>query len=332
MSWVAVGTVAVGAIAGGVQGASAAGASKDAQRAQYYAQAASMQKFKKYRDQLLKGEYLGSYGLEDVFGSRPEAALYEPVNLDSSLISSIMGNAAAGGDISKLVSGTNAINRAEDIGRISAFLPEFTNTLGSYEGATQALINGQLPFEDVLGITSNQAELGASLGTPGTRTNATLKDLGISRLQATQQGGQMWQSLLGSLATSVNPIGNQFLGQSNYLTPQNRLSADLSQAGLDQASRQSAAFLAASPNPGAQNLWLSELQQQQAIAGVQGTAAAMPSASSAGWSGAGMGAINGLLSYFGGVGGAGSALGGGLSTMFGGGDVSSGRTISARPY
>jgi hypothetical protein len=333
MSWVAVGTVAVSAVAGGVNAASQAGASKDAQRAQYYAQAASMQKFKKYRDQLLKGEYLGSYGLEDVFGSRPEAELYEPVNLDSSLVASIMGNAGAGGDIASLVSGTNAINRAEDLGRITSLLPEFTKTLGSYEGATQSLINGQLPFEDVLGIVSNQAELGASLGTPGTRTNATLKDLGLSRLNATQQGGQMWQSLLGALNTSVNPVGNQFLAQGNYLTPQNRLSADLSQAGLDQASRQSAAFLAASPNPGPQNLWLSELQQQQAMAGVQGTAAAAPSASSAGWSGAGMGAMNGLLSYFGGIGGAGSALGGGLATMFGGsGNVTGNHTASQRPY
>lgn len=329
MSWVAVGTVAVSAVAGGVQASQAAGAGEDAQRAAYYANAAMMKKFRKSRDQLLAGEYLGQFGADDVFGSRPEAALYEPVDVDTQVLSSALGNQNGVPAIGDLISGTNALNRSEDLARISAFLPEFTNTLGAYEGATSDLINGRLPFEDVLGIVSNQAELGASLGTPGTRTNATLKDLGVSRLQATQQGGNMFQGLLGSLASSVNPLGSQFLAQGNYLTPQNYLSTALAQAGLQQQSQQSANFLAASPNPGAANLFNTEFGIQQQLAGVQGQAQAAPSTTSAAMTGAGYGAMNGLLNYF--SGGLSNGFGSSSGAMGGQPNINSFNTASARP-
>jgi hypothetical protein len=325
MSWVAVGTVAVGAIAGGAQAYSGAQAGEDAQRAEYYANAAMMQKFRKTRDLLLKGEYLGQFGLEDVFGSRPEAALYEPIDVETQVLDNALGNANAADEVASLVSGTNAINRGADLERISALLPEFRDTLSSYEGATRDLIEGRLPFEDVLGIVSNQAELGNALGTPGTRTNATLKDLGIARMDATKQGGQLWQSLLGSLATSVNPISSQFLAQGSYLTPQNYLSTALAQAGLSQQSQQSANFLAASPDPGVANLFNTEFGIQQRLAGVQGQAAGSPSTGSQVGMGAGMGALNGLLNYFSG------GLGGSFNSTSGG-NVTGSNTISARPY
>lgn len=328
MSWVALGTVAVGAIAGGVQGAQGASASKDAAASQYYAGAGTMSAFKKMRDQLLKGDYLGKYGLTDVFGDKPDAVLYDPINLDEQLFNAARGNTAANPFVSDLISGTNALNQREDLARVSNFLPEFTRSLSSYEGATRDLIEGRLPFEDVLGITSNQAELGASLGTAGTRTNATLKDLGIARLSAIEKGGGMFQNMLGSLASSVSPLSSQFLAQGSYLTPQNRVNTELQQAQLNQQSGQSAAFMAAAPDPGISQLWNTNFALRSQLAGVQGAASALPSAGSAGWTGAGMGALNGLMSYFtggmGGVGGgysssAGSSFGSMLGGIFGGG-------------
>jgi hypothetical protein len=80
------------------------------------------------------------------------------------------------------------------------------------------LLNGRLPFDDVMGIVSNRQELSNTLGTPGTSTNATLKDLGMSRLSAMNQGGDM-MSRIAQLAQMIDPMEQRSRPQDWMTTP-----------------------------------------------------------------------------------------------------------------
>lgn len=292
---------------------------------------ARQQAIKKYQDsyektkgEAVNGTYLGQYGLGDIYGTKADAVEYNPVSFDSSLMSSVLGNSAASGATSDLTSRTNAINVNDANSRINTLLPGYGGDLSSYQGATKSLLDGQLPFSDVLDIVSNRGELNNALGTPGAGTNATLKDLGISRLQATQQGGSMFQSILGSLNQNVSPTGNLFTAQSNYLTPGARLSGDLEQAQLQQQSGQSAAFLAASADPAAAGSFNNDLAVNSAAAGMNaGAAAATNTNAGAPYYAQAANTLAGLIP---------SLVGGIAGSGFGGGNINpSGYGISARP-
>jgi hypothetical protein len=134
--------------------------------------------------------------------------------------------------------------------------------------SSKALLGGQLPYSDVLDIVSGRQELGNTLGTAGTYTGATLKDLGLSRLQAQQTGSEM-MSRIGNLVESIDPISQRSRPQDWMLAPsatvplkqqdtQFGASYDQMERILAQQSEQNANVLNAAADPAARGIFGAE--------------------------------------------------------------------------
>lgn len=183
-----------------------------------------------------------------IFGTVPEAVLYEPVDLTDSLLRTVAGNQAALPGATALTGGINRALTDQALERINRLFPNYAQTASNVGSAAEALSRGELPFEDVMDIVSNRSSLAASLGTPGGSRPATLRDLGLSRLEAINAGNSLFQQMVKS-ASEIDPITRHSSPQTFMLDPATRLTADITQAENVQASGQSAANLAAQPDP-----------------------------------------------------------------------------------
>ena len=186
----------------------------------------------------------------NAFGKVPEHALYSPVNIDKSLMASVAGNQAALPDIQNLIFDTNTGITSEALRRAKKLIPGYKQAMKTYGAAGVDLLGGRLPFEDVLGIVGDRTALSNTLGTPGTAGPATLKDLGIKRLDAIQAGGGILKDMV-NIAGAISPTGNYALPQNFMLSPTERLRADIEQRQLQQQNQQSGFNLAGSADPGA---------------------------------------------------------------------------------
>lgn len=240
----AVITAGIIAAAGAVGGA-AIGAS-----GQRKAMKQQQQAFTNAQDYIASLRKRGAGYLAEAFGSEldPEAFLYEPVDITQSQLDTIQGNLAAVPGAINLMDRVNPEIWRNDLSRIRTMMPGFDEASSQYIGNTQMLLRGQLPFEDVEDIVSNRSSLSASLGTPGGSRNATLRDLGMSRLGAMQQGASMFQQFI-NMAEVISPNAKQARPQDMFLSPSERLQADILQRSLEQQGRASAAMAEAMPNP-----------------------------------------------------------------------------------
>ena len=227
-------------------------------------------------NQALGGNFLGRYGTEDIFGRRPVGIPYVPVNIKKSLTRSVNDNREIG--LPAALDFSTAVNErfSGDVLRLNldrarTLYPGYDSAVSSYTGATKDLLEGRLPFEDVLGIVSDRQSLSGAIGVPGGAGSATLKDLGLSRLGAIETGAKMFQSFLTTQANAVSPIPQLVRPDQIFdytmLTPATRLSADITQQQLKQQSLQSAEFLAAGPDPAAQALFGAQYQALPYVAG-----------------------------------------------------------------
>lgn len=203
-----------------------------------------------YLDSLAAGK-MGN--LEDIFGSKlnPEAFLYHPVDITQSQLDTISGNLQAFPSAVALTEKVNPAIWKNDLSRIRELMPGFDNARDMYLGNTKRLLAGELPFQDVEDIVSNRSSMSAMLGAPGGSRNATLRDLGLSRMDAMNQGGSMFQQFI-QMAQAISPVESQMRPQQMMFTPQERLQADILQRSLEQQGEASAEMARAMPDP-AQN-------------------------------------------------------------------------------
>lgn len=236
-----------GALAGGA--ISAGGASK-AQKSAQKNQNKAFGDAQGYLNALASGE-MGNLG--EIFGSPldPEAFLYHPIDITQSQLDTISGNIKAFPSALELTNMVNPSIWKNDLNRIRSLMPGYDNSRDMYLGATNRLLAGQLPFQDVEDIVSNRSGVSGSLGTPGGGRNATLRDLGLSRMDAINQGGSMFQQFI-QMAEAISPVSSQMRPQQMMFTPQERLQADILQRSLEQQGMASAAMAEAMPDP-AQN-------------------------------------------------------------------------------
>lgn len=203
------------------------------------------------------------------FGEVPEAAEYRPVNFKQTQLDTITDNRLALPDIGRLVSGANNIITRDALTRADKLIPSYRASMDAYGRAGNELLNGRLPFEDVLGIVSDRNELANALGTPGAAGNATLKDLGISRLGAIQSGGGILKDMVG-IAETISPINRYMKPQDMMLDPATRIGMEMQQNQLIQQSDQNRNNLEAAGDPAA----YAQLQLALAQAGRGSTAGA----------------------------------------------------------
>ena len=240
-SFVTVAAVAtVGTAASGAYSATqSANAQEDAQQQQIQEQAT----LDKNQQKQLK-ELAGRLDM----GTKPIAAEYKPIDFTQEQLASILGNSSNFDEIRALVSKTNRATTRDDRLRAERLIPGFTNILKSEADAAGSLLNGQLPFDDVLGIVSDRSSLAGSLGTPGASGTATLKDLGLSRLDAIKTGGGIFKDMVG-IAQSVSPVERYARPMDFFTSPERRIENSMQQNQLIQQSDQSRNNLAAAPDP-----------------------------------------------------------------------------------
>lgn len=130
-------------------------------------------------------------------------------------------------------------------------MPQFDAARDSYIGTTRMLQAGKLPFSDVMDITADSSTFAAGGGAPGGSRNATLRDLGLSRLDAMEKGNSMFAQFM-QVAQQISPVEHQMRPQQMFFTPQERAQMDIEQAALEQQGRASAEMARAMPDP-AQN-------------------------------------------------------------------------------
>lgn len=191
-------------------------------------------------------------------GEKPKAALYDPVDYTALQQQTIAGDQTNLSDIGRLVRSSNRVLTDADLNRIKRIIPGFMSMFATQGNNTSSLLHGNLPYSDVLGIASNSGALANSLGTPGTAGPATLRDLGVSRLQAEQQGSGMLSSMIGE-AEQISPISRYTKPSDFMLTPSQTIPWEIEQRQLEQQSQQSANNLAAGVSP-------TQLAQQAAAA------------------------------------------------------------------
>lgn len=187
----------------------------------------------------------------DVFGSRPEAVPYVPVNITKSQLATIAGNKKAlpgAVDLSRL---TNDAILANDLSRIRSIAPGYDQKLGAIFDEIGANLRGDTGLADYFPqLIRNRAEVASAIGTPGAGGSAaTSRDLGLGQLQLQDRGTSMFQNWINVANQAISPVQAQMRPQDMFFTPQQRLEADIMQAQLKQQSEQSAAFIAAMPDP-----------------------------------------------------------------------------------
>lgn len=235
------------------------------------AQASAQRAQAKRQQDVLNALNNGEFGsLRDVFGTVPGAASYEPVSYTpvdygQVQLDTIAGNKAAMPSITDLNSMINDAVMKSDQLRIETLAPGFGRSLTNLASAANDLTAGRLPMSDVLKVVNDRQSLSDTLGTPGTSTSATLKDLGLTQLGAIQQGADMMGKIT-ALAESINPVSSISTPQQFMLYPaqtvpwkigENEFASQFQseQNQLLQQSEQNANNLAAMPNPQAAGLF-----------------------------------------------------------------------------
>jgi hypothetical protein len=209
-------------------------------------------------NQALGGDYLGRYGTGDIFGTKP--AGIAPISVNEALSRNI-GQIRSQG-LPAALEFTSAINQQLsdetlrlNLERMRGLMPNFDTVSGQIGNVTEDLIFGRLPFDDVLDIVSDRQSLSATLGAPGGQAPATLKDLGLSRMDAIRQGFGMFQGFADTLARSVSPIPQFHSGLQ--LLPYTALTAD-QRVGRElqtTAAMQQAELINSMPDPAASELF-----------------------------------------------------------------------------
>ena len=220
-------------------------------------------------DDLRRGDWNG-YNASAIFGDKVKPALfenapYEPIDYGDVQGKTVSDNRENMPNILGLTADINNALRADSAFRIEQFAPGFGDNLRTMTNSAKALLGGRLPYSDVMDIISDRQAAGNAIGTAGTFTNATLKDLGLSQLQAQQTGSEM-MSRIGNLVESVDPIGQRSRPQDWTLAPNQTVplkqqdtqfgaSYDQMERILAQQSEQNANVLNAAPDPSGRGLF-----------------------------------------------------------------------------
>lgn len=181
-------------------------------------------------------------------GGIPEAALYEPVDYGETQTQTLVDNYQNLDAMGWLSNKANRLLSKQDLRRAERFIPGFRSIMETQANNTADLVNGRLPYDDVLQIAGNSNQLANAMGTPGTGAPGTLRDLGISQLQGMQTGQGLLQGMVG-IAEQVSPVARYSRPQDFMLTPSQTIPWEIEQQQLIQQSTQNANNLAAGVSP-----------------------------------------------------------------------------------
>lgn len=234
------------------------------------------------------------------WGEKPKAAEYKPVDFNQEQLNSIYQNLTSlGKGNGDLMRQSNEYIDTDAMKRAGRFIPGYRQNIKTLGHATGDLVSGRLPYDDVLNIVGDRANLTGAMGIPGTDGPATMRDLGLSRLDAIKTGSGLMQNMV-QMAETINPMSRRMRPQDNMVSPLDRIRLTMEQNQLIQQSDQNRNNIEAGISP-----------SQQARNQIQ-----LAQAGSAGADTAAIGsAIGGIVSSVGGGLGKSSAGGNGMDSQ-----------------
>ena len=245
---------------------SAAGA-----RSQRNAQQAALDARQKLYDSLSPEEQRA------IFGDVPDLPDYIPVDLTQSLLDTLRGNQKAFPGAAKLAAKVGEANLDIDLDRARKLLPGYDDIVKTQSENIAALTRGELPFSDVMDIISDSAQLSNRMGVAGSGigTNATLRNLGLSRLEAQQTGQNLFQSFMQNAAQAISPLSRQGDVRDSFMTPAQRAQLDIQQRVQQFNAQTAQAHAAAMPDPAASQMFLAQVGDQSQAAALRNSGGAM---------------------------------------------------------
>lgn len=151
---------------------------------------------------------------------KPEVPEFKPVDPGTEAAAATSANRSNFAGIKELAGQTNEFNQEQLMKALRGVIPDADKILGKASENTYSLLRGQIP-EDVqqsIGRTTAAKAFSGGYGGSGAARNLTLRDLGLTSFQATQQGlsnAAMW--LQTARQTMVAP---QFDVTSMFISPQ----------------------------------------------------------------------------------------------------------------
>lgn len=181
-------------------------------------------------------------------GQVPQAALYEPVDYGDMQAETLLDNYQNLDASNWLTNKANRYLSAQDMRRAERFIPGFKGLMATQSANVNDLLNGRLPYDDVLSIQGNANSLASATGTPGTGGPGSLRDLGLSQLGGIQTGQGLLQGMVG-IAEQVSPIARYSRPSDFFLYPSQTIPWEIEQQQLIQQSQQNAYNLEAGVSP-----------------------------------------------------------------------------------
>lgn len=187
-------------------------------------------------------------GLTGAFGSKVQVPQIKGINADTVQQQTAQGNLNVLPQAQQLAGQINAFNAQQMQGLIDQLLPGFKSNLATAQASAGDLMAGKLPGDVVRSVTdlANARAVGGGYGGSGLQHNLTLRDLGLTSLQAQQMGLNQFGSILG-MAQGITP--NLYNFSTAFMTPGQRLQFEQQQQSLMYGRDLVAAQAAAAPDP-----------------------------------------------------------------------------------
>ena len=173
----------------------------------------------------------------EAMGTVPDAAIFQEVDSRQTIYAAINENLQNIPAAERHIAAVNRMNENNDIVRMTAFSPEFIHILHTSSSSIRDLINGKLPIDTLIDITTDVAENDQLNGRIGNSSRVTHRSIGLTRIQMMDKGRRAMSHHI-EMAQRVSPIQRQQGIQEMLGTPQGRIGLALTQAQLIQTSLQ----------------------------------------------------------------------------------------------
>lgn len=187
-------------------------------------------------------------GLMGAYGSKVNVPALTPISPDQVQQQAIAGNLSVLPQAQKLAGQVNQFSLDQIKSLMNQLAPGYTDTLALGTKNATALMRGELPADVVRSLSdrSNASAVAGGYGGSGLAHNISLRDLGLTSLQAQQLGLSQFQTLL---ADSESLMPHLYDFSTAFFTPQQRLAFAVQQQSAQYGRDLQAAQAAAAPDP-----------------------------------------------------------------------------------
>lgn len=151
-------------------------------------------------------------------GDKPTVPEFVPIDPSKEAAKAIKGNIANFDDIASLAAGVNRLSTDQIKSMLSAIAPEWQSIQGQQANLIKSELSGEVPqdVQDFIQRSAASRSVAGGYGGSGMAGNLTLRDLGLTSLQQTQQGfnhAQQW------MAAAQSKVPSQFNAASMFVSP-----------------------------------------------------------------------------------------------------------------